>query len=115
MFPSRPEDEAHIDPTATYDEVIYPGFQHDITALQVQGYTSHTNGIKVHECNTTMEDTCLSTYYNQVPSGIGKTHQAHVTRVQALRRGPLASRRRVFVKASTKGSSSSTEVQSSHN
>ena len=36
-LPSKPEDEAHIGPTATYDEVIYPGFQHDITALQIQG------------------------------------------------------------------------------
>src|SRR3954469_25958599 len=35
-----------------------------------------------------------------VPSGKGKTHRAHVTRVQALRRQPLASRRRVFAKAS---------------
>ena len=34
-FPPEPEDEAHIGPTATYDEVIYPGFQHDITALQI--------------------------------------------------------------------------------
>ena len=32
-FPPEPEDEAHIGPTATYDEVIYPGFQYDITAL----------------------------------------------------------------------------------
>ena len=37
-FPPEPEDEAHIGPTATYDKVIYPGFQHDITALQIQGY-----------------------------------------------------------------------------
>src|SRR3954466_11483368 len=35
-----------------------------------------------------------------VHSGKGRTHRAHVTRVQALRRGPLASRRRVFAKAS---------------
>src|SRR3954465_6216061 len=34
-FPPEPEDEAHIGPTATYDEVIYPGFQHDITTLQI--------------------------------------------------------------------------------
>ena len=46
-FPSKLEDEAHIGPTATYDEVIYPGFQHDITALQIQGYTSHTIGIQL--------------------------------------------------------------------
>src|SRR4051812_38503 len=35
---SIPEDEAHIGPTATYDEVVYPGFQHDVTTLQIQGY-----------------------------------------------------------------------------
>src|SRR4051812_16757499 len=42
-FPPEPEDEAHIGPTATYDEVIYPGFQHDITALQIQGYNISYN------------------------------------------------------------------------
>src|ERR1041385_8141159 len=42
-FPLEPEDEAHIGPTATYDEVIYPGFQHDITALQIQGYSISYN------------------------------------------------------------------------
>src|SRR4051812_843328 len=99
-FLPEPEDEAHIGPTATYDEVIYPGFPHDITTLQIQGYTSHTIGIQVPEYNTTAEDTCLGTDYNQMPSGKSKTHRAHVTRVQALRRGPLASCRRVFAKAS---------------
>src|SRR3954464_7976108 len=42
-FPPEPEDEAHISPTATYDEVIHPGFQHDITALQIQGYNISYN------------------------------------------------------------------------
>src|SRR3954470_1968681 len=84
-FPSKHEDEVHIGPTATYDEVIYPGFQHDITALQIQGYTSHTIGIQVPEYNTSVEDTCLSTDYNQVPIGKSKTHQARYKRVQALR------------------------------
>src|SRR3954463_12610230 len=42
-FPPEPEDEAHIGPTATYDEVIYPGFQHDIIALQIQGYNISYN------------------------------------------------------------------------
>ena len=46
-FPSKPEDEAHISPTVTYDKVIYPGFQHDITALQIQririSYNRHTS------------------------------------------------------------------------
>src|SRR3954462_9935340 len=77
-FPSKPEDEAHIGPTATYDEVIYPGFQHDITTLQIQGYTSHTIGIQVPEYITSAEGTCLSTNYNQVPNGKGKTHHGHV-------------------------------------
>src|SRR3954471_24777982 len=43
MFPPEPEDEAHIGPTVTYDEVIYPGFQHDIIALQIQGYNISYN------------------------------------------------------------------------
>src|SRR4051812_47478138 len=77
-FPPEPEDEAHIGPTATYDEVIYLGFQHDITALQIQGYTSHTIGIQLPEYITSAEDTCLGTDYNQMPRGKGKTHQAHV-------------------------------------
>src|SRR3954471_681296 len=59
--------------------------------------TSHTIGIQVPEYNTSAEDTCLSIDYSQMPNGKGKTHQAHVsTPVQALRRGPLARRRRVF-------------------
>src|SRR3954468_20481305 len=42
-FPPEPEDEAHIGPTVTYDKVIYPGFQHDITTLQIQGYNISYN------------------------------------------------------------------------
>ena len=42
-FPSRSEDEAHIGPTATYDTAICPGFQHDITTLQLQGYNISYN------------------------------------------------------------------------
>src|SRR3954464_7353809 len=95
-LPSKPEDEAHIGPTATYDEVIYPGFQHDITILQIQGYTSHTIGIQLHEYNTSAEGTCLSTNYNQVPNGKGKTHPAHVHPGPGSPPGTLASRRRVF-------------------
>src|SRR4051812_18582213 len=64
-LPSKPEDEAHIGPTATYDEVIYPGFQHDITTLQIQGYNISYNGIQLPEYNTSAEDTSLSTDYNQ--------------------------------------------------
>src|SRR3954464_5181635 len=77
-FPPKPEDEAHIGPTATYDEVIYPGFQQDITALHIHGTTSHTNNIQLPEYNTSAEDTCLSTDYSQMPSGKRKTHHAHV-------------------------------------
>src|SRR3954464_3912183 len=99
MFPSEPEDEAHIGPTATYDEVIYPRFQHDITALLIQDTTSHPIGIQVPEYNTTVEDTCLSTDYNQCLAAKVKHTMPTFTRVQALRRGPLASRRRVFAKA----------------
>src|ERR1041384_7352182 len=77
-FSPEPEDEAHIDPTAIYDKVIYPGFQHDIIALQIEGYTSHTSGIQVPEYNTSAEGTCLSTDYKQVPNGKGKTPHAHV-------------------------------------
>src|SRR4051812_43517281 len=39
----KPEDQAHIKPTAIYDEVICLGFQHDITTLQLQGYTISYN------------------------------------------------------------------------
>src|SRR3954464_4626130 len=77
-FPPEPVDEAHIGPTATYDEVIYPGFQHDITALQIQGTTSHTIGIQLPEYITSAEDLRPSTNYKQMPSGKGKTHHAHV-------------------------------------
>src|SRR3954462_7555502 len=42
-FLPKPEDEAHIGPTATYEEVIHPGFQHDITTLQIQGYNISYN------------------------------------------------------------------------
>ena len=99
-FPPEPEDEAHIGPTATYDEVIYPGFQHDIIALQVQDTTSHTIDIQLPEYNTTAEDTCLSTDYNKCLMAKVKHTKPTYTRVQALRRGPLASRRRVFARAS---------------
>src|SRR4051812_27602978 len=99
-FPSKPEDEAHIGPTATYDEAIHPGFQHDITGLQIQGYTSHTIGIQVPEYNTTAEDTCLSTDYKQCLVAKVKNTKptSHGSRLSA--RGPIASRRRVFAKAS---------------
>src|SRR3954463_4406132 len=40
--------------------------------------TSHTIGIQLPEYNTSAEDIRLSTGYNQMPSGKGKTHQAHV-------------------------------------
>src|SRR3954464_3212604 len=63
--------------------------------------TSHTSGIQVPEIQYN-SGRYMSEYRLQaVPSGKGKTHRAHVTRVQALRRGPLASRRQVFARAST--------------
>src|SRR3954467_2017544 len=40
--------------------------------------TSHTIGIQLPQYITSAEDTCLSTYYNQMPSGKRKTHHAHV-------------------------------------
>src|ERR1043165_4396188 len=40
--------------------------------------TSHTIVIQVPKYNTSAEDTCLSTDYNQVPNSKGKTHHAHV-------------------------------------
>src|SRR4051812_8209135 len=86
-FPPEPEDEAHIGPTATYDEVIYPGFQHDITALQIQGYTSHTIGIQVPEYNTSAADTFLGTDYKQCLAAKVKHTEPTYTRVQALRPG----------------------------
>src|SRR3954454_21334911 len=52
--------------------------------------TSHTIGIQLREYNTTAEDTCLGTNYNQMPIGKGKHTKPTSTRVQALRRGPLA-------------------------
>src|SRR3954462_925900 len=84
-FPSKPEHEAHIGPTATYDEVIYPGFQHDITALQIQGYNisyiRHTTASIHYNSGRYMSEYRLKS----LPSGKSKTHQAHITRVQALR------------------------------
>ena len=66
--------------------------------------TSHTIGIQQPDYITTTEGTCLSTDYKQMPSGKRKSHHAHVsTRVQALLREPLASRRRVIAKASRNG------------
>src|SRR4051812_22017384 len=61
--------------------------------------TSHTNGIQVPEYNTTAKDTCLSTDYKQCLVAKVK-HTEPMSRVQALRQGPLASRRRVLAKAS---------------
>ena len=100
-FPPEPKDEAHIGPTATYDEVIYPGFQHDIIALQIQGYNISYKRHTSARIQYISGSTCLSTDYKQMPKGKGKKHRAHVSaRIQDLRRGPLASRRRVFAKAS---------------
>ena len=100
-FPSKLEDEAHIGPTATYDKVIYPGFQHDITHYRYKVQYLIQSAYNYLKYNTSAEDIRLGIGYKQMPSGKGKTHHAHTTaRVQALRQGPLASRRRVFAKAS---------------
>src|SRR3954469_21060645 len=40
--------------------------------------TSHTIGIQLPEYITSAEGTCMSTDYNQVPNGKGKTHHSHV-------------------------------------
>src|SRR3954471_413927 len=66
-----------------------------------KGTTSHTIGIQLPEYNTSAEDTCLSTDYKICLEAKVKHTIPTSTRVQALRRGPLASRRRVFAKAST--------------
>src|ERR1044072_4660328 len=65
-LPPEPEDEAHIGPTATYDEVIYPGFQHDITALQIQGYNISYNRHTSARIRYNSGSTCLSTDYKQM-------------------------------------------------
>src|ERR1041385_1068592 len=66
-----------------------PDFQHDITTLQIQGYNisykRHTTALNT---NTTAEDTCLGTDYNQMPRGKEKNIDPITTRVQALRRDP---------------------------
>src|SRR3954462_7914074 len=78
-----------------------PDFNMISQHYRYKGTTSHTIGIQLPKYNTSAEGTCLSTDYKQMPTGKGKTHHAHVTtRVQALHRGPLASRRQAFVKAS---------------
>src|SRR3954470_5215513 len=62
--------------------------------------TSHTIDIQLPEYNTSAEGTCLSTNYNQCLVAKVKHTMPTSTRVQALRQGPLTSRRRVFAKAS---------------
>src|ERR1041384_6772529 len=50
--------------------------------------TSHTIGIQLPEYNTSVEGTCLSTDYSQVPNGKVKHTKPTSTRVQALRQEP---------------------------
>src|ERR1041385_3586483 len=52
--------------------------------------TSHTVGIQLPQIqyNTTAEDTCLSTDYNQMPTGKEKNIDPITKRVQALRWDP---------------------------
>src|SRR4051812_19684956 len=49
--------------------------------------TSHTNGIQLPEYNTSAEDTCMSTDYNQCLAANVKNTEPTSTRVQALRPG----------------------------
>src|ERR1041385_4365358 len=78
MFPSRSGEKAHIGPIATYDIAICPGFPtcyHNITDTRIQHLIqSAYNCLKY---NTTTEDTCLSTDYNQMPTGKEKNIDPH--------------------------------------
>src|SRR4051812_4586946 len=77
-FSSRPEDEAHIGPTATYDDTICLGFQYDITTLQLQGYNiSYNRHITTLIQYISGRYICMSTDYNQMPSGKEKRHRSH--------------------------------------
>src|SRR4051812_16312662 len=69
--------EAHIGPTVTYDEAIGLGFQHDITTLQLHGYNISYNQHTTALIQYISEDICLSTDYNQMPSGKEKRHHSH--------------------------------------
>src|SRR4051812_48579478 len=77
-----------------------PDFKMISQHYNYKGTTSHTIGIQVPEYITSAEDICLSTDYNHCLTATVKHTMPTSTWVQALRRGPLASRRRVFVKAS---------------
>src|SRR4051812_19817682 len=55
-----------------------PDFNMISQCYRYKDTTSHTLDIQVPEFNTSAEDTCLSTDYNQMPNGKGKTHHAHV-------------------------------------
>src|SRR3954464_1882138 len=57
-----------------------PDFNMISQHYRYKGTTSHTIGIQLPEYNISAEGTCLSTDYNQVPNGKGKTHQAHVNK-----------------------------------
>src|SRR4051812_35423425 len=55
-----------------------PDFNMKSQHYRYKDTTSHTIGIQLPEYNTSVEDTCLSTDYNQMPTGKGKTHHVHV-------------------------------------
>src|ERR1041384_5837760 len=55
-----------------------PDFNMISQQYKYKKYTSHSIGIQLPEYNTSAEVTCLSTDYNQMPTGKGKTRQAHV-------------------------------------
>src|SRR4051812_32088833 len=77
-----------------------PGFNMISQHYSYKDTTSHTIGIQLPEYNTSAEDTCLGTVYNQCLVAKVKHTMPTSTRFQALRRGPLASHRRVFTKVS---------------
>src|ERR1041385_6333920 len=113
MFPFRSGDEAHIGPTATYDTAICPGFPtwyHNNTDTRIQHLIqSAYNCLKYI---TSGEETCLSTDYNQMSSGKGKTHHS---RNHTGPGSPPGSASLLVVQSprtrTEEGSSSSSEVQ----
>src|SRR3954470_16837905 len=73
-----------------------PDFNMISQHYRYKGYNISYNRHKLPEYITSAEDTCLSTDYNQCLVAKVKQTKSTSTRVQALRRAPRASRRRVF-------------------
>src|SRR3954468_16703281 len=88
MFPPEPKDEAHIGPTAAYDEVIYPGFQHDITALHITRIQHLIQS--AYKCLITLQQGKIHVWVqttNRCLVAKVKHTKPMYTRVQALRPG----------------------------